>query len=140
MVSNADVNAKNNQGDTPLHIVTDQGRKDLAEFLLANGAAANAKNNVRRTPLHSAGLLLGSNADVNARDTIGSAAHTHAPGGWWGHREVAELLLASKAEVNARANDGATPLHDAAANGHIAVAELMLAYARGGRNEPPRRG
>ena len=51
------VNAKDNNGDTPLHLAgkskVDNG-KDVAELLLATKAEVNAKNNNGETPLHLA--------------------------------------------------------------------------------------
>jgi hypothetical protein len=40
---------------------------------------------------------------------------------------VAKLLIADKADVNAQANNGATPLHLAAAKGNKGIVELLLA-------------
>ncbi|MED4531271.1 ankyrin repeat domain-containing protein [Metabacillus fastidiosus] len=46
----ADVNAKNNEGICPLHIVLDEG---VAECLLNNGALIDAAANNGDTPLHT---------------------------------------------------------------------------------------
>jgi ankyrin repeat protein len=41
---------------TPLHWAAMQGRKDMAELLIANRADINAKNKYGATPLHVAVL------------------------------------------------------------------------------------
>jgi hypothetical protein len=46
----ADVNAKDNEGSTPLHGATDHGDADIVETLIAHGADVNAKDNKGRTP------------------------------------------------------------------------------------------
>jgi ankyrin repeat protein len=45
---------KNSDGLTPLHWAAIGGRKDLAEWLLANNANVNEKDNLGRTPLYYA--------------------------------------------------------------------------------------
>ena len=57
----AEVNAKDDEGETPLHVAAtkndpehepgESARKDVAELLLASGARVNAKRNDGITPL-----------------------------------------------------------------------------------------
>ena len=51
----ADVNAKDNYGETPLHYAMQSSRRqDVAQLLLKHGADVNAKDNNGRTPLYNA--------------------------------------------------------------------------------------
>ena len=95
----ADVDAKDSQGDTPLHWAALWGRTDVAKLLLARGADANAVENACHTPL-----------DLAAAN---------------GNKDVAELLLAYGADVNAKHCHGGTPLHTALHEHHEDVAELL---------------
>ncbi|MDA7520608.1 ankyrin repeat domain-containing protein, partial [bacterium] len=124
-----DVNAKNVDGETPLHWTASAGHKEIAELLIANGADVNAKNVDGQTPLdvavdwfndELADLLrkvghieavkqhLAAGTDVNAKGEYGyTPLHEVA---WWGYTEIAELLIAEGADVNAKTNIGETPL------------------------------
>ena len=86
-------------GATPLHLAVDNGRKDVAELLLANKADVNAKEDGGGTPLHGAAIE--------------------------GSKDVAALLLANKAEVNAKNEDGKTPFHVAAFYGYDDMLALL---------------
>jgi hypothetical protein len=57
LAKGADVNAKNNDGFTPLHSAAAQGHKDVAELLLAKGADANAKDKDGYIPLYWAAQM-----------------------------------------------------------------------------------
>ena len=48
------MNAKDNNGETPLHAAALNGHKEIAELLIEKGADLNAKNVVGMTPLHYA--------------------------------------------------------------------------------------
>ena len=54
-----DVNAKNKDGWTPLHLAATKGRIEIVEYLVEKGAEdVNAKNEYGQTPLHIAILLI----------------------------------------------------------------------------------
>ena len=84
LAAGADVNAKDENGETPLHLAP---TKEIVELLIAEGADVNAKSRSGHTSLHSA-----------------------AQGG---HKEIAELLIAAGTDVNAKNNNGETPLDKA---------------------------
>lgn len=97
----ADLNARNESGDTALHRAVETGMRQLLEALLVRGADARARTKNGEAALHLAAL----------------------------HAEPAftELLLAAGADPRARNADGETPLHWAALSGHIVVAQRLLA-------------
>ena len=127
----AEVNAKDNFGNTPLHCATIP-ETGVMQLLLAHGADVNAKDNNGRAPLHSAAyhnhqgmpeLLLANKAAVNAKDNHGTTPlHVAAR---CGHRDLVALLLTHGAEVNPQDAKGRTPLHLAGRGGHQGVAELL---------------
>jgi hypothetical protein len=103
LTNSADTEAKDESGQTPLHLAVKYGRKtDVAELLLAHSADVNAKDKFGMTPLY-----------LVAQD---------------GYKEdVAELLLAYGADVNAKANNGDSPVKAAATSAYSSVKALLLA-------------
>ena len=87
-----DINARDNEGTTPLFSaailgqqgVTDFGQRTVAELLLSKGA------------------------DVNAKDSVYGLSILHYVVSI-GRKDMAELLLANKVDIDARAKNGATP-------------------------------
>ena len=45
---------------------------------------------------------------------------------WYNSKEVAGILIAAKANLDAQSRDGRTALMEAAENGHIEVAQVLL--------------
>lgn len=87
----ANPNAKDNNGDTPLHLICRNGATDMVDVLLNSGANINEKSlQEGMTPLHVAFC-----AD---------------------RPEMATLLIAKGANLRIRDSEGATPLHTGAAN------------------------
>jgi ankyrin repeat protein len=62
LANKAEVNAKEEDGITPLHFAAEEGLKDVVELLLSSNADVNAKDNDSNTPLRLA--VSNSHADV----------------------------------------------------------------------------
>ena len=105
----ADLNARNESGDTALHRAVETGMKQLIEALLARGADAQARTKNGEAALHLAAL----------------------------HAEpvFTDLLLTADADPRARNADGETPLHWAALSGHIVVVQRLLARGADARQK-----
>ena len=101
IASGADINAKNERGETPLHkAVLGRGdHKSLVRLLVAHGANPNAKDQIGNTPLYKVAQ--------------------------WASIDVAEVLISAGADVNAKNKDGKTPLTMAIEKGHQEVVDLL---------------
>ena len=119
IAAGANVNARDNQGVTPLHCASAAWSSETVDRLLAAGADPQAQDQDRqRTPLHHAvernhlevvNRLLESGMDPNARDSgeetlLHEAARRGSP-------RMVERLLAAGADPQARDNQGRTALH-----------------------------
>ena len=131
----ADVNVKNDGGQTPLHFAIWKNAVKSAEVLLNNGADANMRSGDGATPLQIAALygshdiaalLIRRGADINAVDgddwaSLHSAARYNT-------YKVAALLISEGADIEAQGgDDGLTPLHRAAFYGSVETAGLLIA-------------
>lgn len=148
MVSrDADVNVKNNDGETPLGLAVqmevengdfgpDQ-RRDMIELLLAKGAWIDSIDNRGLTPLQQAiaaddkylvELLLARRPNFKL-DTRGGYGRTPLfVAQEFNRLDMMEFLLARGAGVDVRDESDHTPLSDAAANGRVKAAEILLAH------------
>ena len=136
ITAGTDVNTKDEDGRTALHLAAYNGHTEIAKLLLANNADVNVMDAVgqTQTALHIAAwqghpeiakLLLANNADVNVMDAVGQTPLNIAAGN--GDTELVELLIAKGADVNAKTRSERTPLHPAAIGGHKKVVELLIA-------------
>jgi ankyrin repeat protein len=105
------VNARDEEGGTPLHRAVQWGDYALAELLIRKGADVNAKS---IAPL-SLGLF---------QSTEGGDTPLHWAG-YCGRKEITELLIAKGADVNAKDNLGITALQLAIDMQHNDVAEVL---------------
>ncbi|KAI8515166.1 positive regulation of extrinsic apoptotic signaling pathway via death domain receptors protein [Branchiostoma belcheri] len=129
----AQVDSRDQFGNSPLHHAASGGHVGVAELLLKAGAQVDSRDSFGKTPLHKAAsgahlgvveLLLKAGAQVDSRAEFAvTLLHSAASGG---HVGVVELLLKAGAQVDSRDPFGNSPLHRAASGGHVGVAELLL--------------
>ena len=100
LAAGTDVDFRNQEGLTALHMAAVKGHNKVAELLIAKGANVNTSGRlIGTTPLDSAALL--------------------------GHKEMVELLIDSGADINPQIITGETPLQRAEQRGHSAIAEIL---------------
>ncbi|WP_254229453.1 ankyrin repeat domain-containing protein [Wolbachia pipientis] len=149
-----DINARDEQGNTPLHLAAQKDHLEIVVLLLKEGAILNAKNNQKRTPkiiakkvgnqsvteclqqiedlfIEVQGGYLLDIVDKNIRE---ASVHTRDHDGktllHWaarqGHIEIVQELLDRGAGINVLDNQHSTPLHEAAARNQEEVIRLLL--------------
>jgi len=99
LASGADVNSRDDDGETPLMRAADDGHTAIVETLLKSGA------------------------DVNAIDEDGETALMMAAEE--GHAQIVKLLLDAGANANAKDEDGETALQKALDDNHAEVADML---------------
>ncbi len=128
-----DVNSRNQDELTALHIAAINGHLDIVEILLGAGIDINAVDKNGYTALHVAllnkhdamvELLLKKNPVINATAPNGATSlHTAA---FNGHSDVVRFILDRGVAVDYPVKDGRTALHCAAQTGQADVVQLLL--------------
>jgi len=146
VAQSANVNLKDGNRETPLHVAAKKGRAKVVEELLNSHARINVQDASERTPLHLAveagcnvavEMLAARGAAVNEPDKAGqtplhvAAAH--------GRMNVIATLLRNGAAVDVQDCHGRTPLRAAAGKGHEQAVE-MLVQAGANLNLPDKHG
>jgi len=128
----ADVNARMNDGMTPLMYASVGGHLEVARILIGLGADVNARTKDGVTSLMYSSLggyqeivrtLIAKGADVNAVTSDGKTVLMIASVG--GHPEVVKHLLSNGARVEIESKTGLSALLIASTNGHKKVEELI---------------
>ena len=102
----AEVNSRDEDNSTPLHVASYYGRVDMVQVLLDHGATAILEGNLGRTALH---LLAGSSCD-SAYNGV----------------RIEKLLLEHGTDVNAKDDDNITPLQAASFLGRVEMVQALL--------------
>ena len=131
----ADVDTKDQNGQTALHHAARAGEMEMVEFLIAKGADVNAKDKRSLAPLHVAAahghkdvtaLLIDNDADINSEGRWGYTPIYYAA--WSGITEVVELLVEKGADINVKDEWDWTPLHYMAQHDYYRdMAEFLIA-------------
>ena len=134
--SGSDIDERDPDGCTALHLAIGEGNREVAAFLLQHGATVGLRDFGGLTTLHWAILsddvaMLGLASDIEV-DAVDHDGRT--PLSWAASQDAANSvswLLSHGADPNFGDKGGWTPLHHAAVTGHVNVLiDLLEAGAR----------
>ncbi len=129
----AEINAKDEQGYTPLIRAIQYGFYDLAKTLIHSGADVKAVGAFGYTPLISAvwngqceiaEILILKGSDINATTESKGTPLIYAVRK--GYLSLAELLITKGADVNVTDNDGRSPLSYSLQEGYAELTDLLI--------------
>ena len=127
IINGANVNARTEFGETPLHLSLDT---KIAELLISKGADIHAKDGeFGMTPLFNATvetskLLVSKGADLNAKGKKGITPLAWAV--YWEAVEKIEFLISKGADVNVGDEDFKTPLQIASNWNKKEIAKILV--------------
>ena len=126
IAAKADVNARDEDGATPLMAASIFGYRGVVQALLEAKADANARNKDGMTPLMYASA--GNNLEVaqTLLEAKNNTVDLLTAGSMGDNVQVVRALIDAKAEVNVRNRDGITPLMYASVGGNIEVVRALL--------------
>ncbi|MBY0403507.1 MAG: ankyrin repeat domain-containing protein [Cyanobacteria bacterium] len=121
----ADINAKDNEGNTPLHLASSYfAHHFITQYLLNKGAQINSQNHHFQSPLHIATpanttILLKHGAEINIKDDKGQTPLYNSS------IEKLKLLIAHHPNLTTQDLKGQTPLHGASPEKMALLLEKM---------------
>lgn len=130
-----DLNHRNADGQTLLHVAASTGKAACVAELIRRGADLEAKDSVGATPLlsalsHAQGqvarVLADQGANLHARDGRNATALHHAA--WGGLLGACRQLIEAGVDARATDLDEETPLHTAARQGYPGIEQLLISH------------
>ena len=129
LAAGADVNAKGNNGETPLDWAIRGKHTEIADLLRKHGGKSGAEDSIQVAAsvgnIEAVKQHLAAGADVNAKDDKFGITPLHIAAAY-GEKEVTELLIANGADVKVADMSLMTPLHFAVVFGHKEIVELLI--------------
>ncbi|XP_043482946.1 tyrosine-protein kinase Shark [Leptopilina heterotoma] len=128
--------AKNQLGQTAVHLAAKDGADEILKKLIQNKASVNCRDSAGYTPLHYAcqsslpntvRILILGGANVQARHTETGMVPLHEAASR-GHKDVIEVLLSLNAPVNPRTLADDVPADLAKRNGHSECEKFLRNY------------
>ena len=123
----ADVNAKDEDGGTPLDVAIKYKQTETVDLLRKHGGISGAADSIHLAAavgnIEAVKQHLAAGVDVTAKGYRGFTPLHYAARN--GHKEIAELLITKGADVNAKDEDGNTPLDKAIKRNHTETADLL---------------
>ena len=153
LIAGTDINSKDENGMTPLHLAVQHGQKEITELLIAKGADLNAKTKpkdhdsisesqklfmpveIPKTALDLTALdYFDSPEEKAVKNEIAALLRKHGgkhgsihSAAKYGDIQGVREFLSVGADVNAMDTFGSTPLHEAALLGHKELGEFLIA-------------
>lgn len=127
IIKQADINVKDTQNCTLLHLAAKSNQETICKQLILEGLDVNSQDVNGSSPLHLAvefnsssvvQLLLENKADINKND-LDDYTPLHTAARIRGNFDVLELLIKYNAKLDAPTVHGDLPLHVAAAVGNV---------------------
>jgi cytohesin len=135
LIELTDINARDKDGNSPLHLAYWKNKDDIFKALIEKGANVNVPGKGNQPVLQQAAMrgdmetvkqLLEKGADVNALDDFDTSALILACSTAKPNMEIVKLLLEKGARVNHREKNKASALVNAGSHGNVELIKFLL--------------